>query len=64
MPPDGRTRHFTIREALNGHVIDFHTHKYNSNGPDEFRNEMYLVPEGQSLVDAFAAMLVITESKK
>ncbi|MFM7008061.1 MAG: hypothetical protein ACKO0Z_01805 [Betaproteobacteria bacterium] len=54
-------RAFTITEALNGSYITFQKRKYNPNGPDEYRHEVYLVQPGESLVDAISTVLVLTE---
>lgn len=55
------SRTFTIVEALNGSYITFTKRKYNPTGPDEFRHEVYLVQDGESLVDAISTVLVLTE---
>jgi len=54
-------RTFTITEALNGKYITFQKRKYNPNGPDEYRHEVYLVQSGESLIDAISTVLVLTE---
>lgn len=54
-------RTFTITEALNGSYITFQRRKYNPNGPDDFRHEVYLVQSGESLIDAISTVLVLTE---
>ncbi len=54
-------RTFTITEALNGSYITFQRRKYNPNGPDDFRHEVYLVQNGESLIDAISTVLVLTE---
>ena len=54
-------RNFTITEALNGSYITFQRRKYNPNGPDDFRHEVYLVQSGESLIDAISTVLVLTE---
>lgn len=61
--PSGHSlnRTFTITEAMNGSYITFTKRKYNPNGPDEFRHEVYLVQPGESLVDAISTVLVLTE---
>ena len=59
--PHGLNRTFTITEALNGSYITFQKRKYNPNGPDEYRHEVYLVQPGESLIDAISAVLVLTE---
>ena len=54
-------RTFTITEALNGAYIMVTRRKYNPNGPDEYRHEVYLVQNGESLIDAISTVLVLTE---
>ena len=55
------TRSFTVSEAMNGTYITFQRRKYNPNGPDEYRHEMYIVQPGESLIDAISTVLVLTE---
>jgi hypothetical protein len=55
------SRTFTIVEALNGSYITFTKHRYNPNGPDDYRHEVYLVQDGESLIDAISTVLVLTE---
>jgi hypothetical protein len=57
----GLNRAFTIVEALNGSYITFQRRKYNPNGPDEYRHEVYLVQPGEALIDAISTVLVLTE---
>jgi hypothetical protein len=59
--PRMQTRMFVITEALNGSYITFTKRKYNPNGPDDHRHEVYLVQNGESLVDAISTVLVLTE---
>lgn len=59
--PHSMNRTFTITEAMNGSYITFTKRKYNPNGPDEYRHEVYLVQPGESLVDAISTVLVLTE---
>ena len=54
-------RTFTITEALNGSYITFQRRKYNPNGPDDYRHEVYIVQSGESLIDAISTVLVLTE---
>jgi len=54
-------RTFTITEALNGKYITFQRRKYNPNGPDDYRHEVYLVQSDESLIDAISTVLVLTE---
>ena len=56
-----QNRTFVITEALNGSYITFTKRKYNPNGPDDYRHEVYLVQNGESLVDAISTVLVLTE---
>lgn len=55
------TRTLTIHEAVNGQYIEFIRHKYNPNGPDEYRREVYLVRDNEPLVDAISTVLVLGE---
>lgn len=59
--PHSLNRTFTITEALNGKYITFQKRKYNPNGPDDFRHEVYLVQSDESLIDAISTVLVLTE---
>jgi hypothetical protein len=59
--PHNLNRTFTITEALNGSYITFQRRKYNPNGPDDYRHEVYLVQSGESLIDAISTVLVLTE---
>jgi len=59
--PHNLNRTFTITEALNGSYITFQRRKYNPNGPDDYRHEVYIVQSGESLVDAISTVLVLTE---
>jgi hypothetical protein len=54
-------RTFIITQALNGSYITFTRRKYNPNGPDDFRQEVYLVQPDESLIDAISTVLVLTE---
>lgn len=60
-PPTTMVRSFTISEAMNGSYIAFTRRKYNPNGPDDYRNEIYIVQSGESLIDAISTVLVLTE---
>jgi hypothetical protein len=60
-PPTTMIRTFTLNEAMNGSYITFTRRKYNPNGPDEYRNEIYIVQPGETLVDAISTVLVLTE---
>ena len=54
-------RTFVVTEALNGSYITFTRRKYNPNGPDDYRHEVYLVQNGEALIDAISTVLVLTE---
>jgi hypothetical protein len=54
-------RTFSVSEAINGSYITFQRRKYNPNGPDEYRHEIYIVQPGETLVDAISTVLVLTE---
>lgn len=60
-PPTTMVRSFTISEAMNGSYISFTRRKYNPHAADDYRNEVYLVQSGESLVDAISTVLVLTE---
>ena len=60
-PSTTAVRTFSVSEALNGQYITFQRRKYNPNGPDEYRSEMYIVQPGESLIDAISTVLVLTE---
>lgn len=60
-PPTTLVRTFTISEAMNGSYITFTRRKYNPNGPDDYRQEIYLVQPDESLIDAISTVLVLTE---
>jgi hypothetical protein len=60
-PQTTAVRTFSVSEALNGSYITFQRRKYNPNGPDEYRSEMYIVQPGESLIDAISTVLVLTE---
>ena len=60
-PPTTLVRTFTISEAMNGAYITFTRRKYNPNGPDDYRNEIYIVQSGETLIDAISTVLVLTE---
>jgi hypothetical protein len=61
LPSTALTRTFSVHEALNGSYITFQRRKYNPNGPDEFRHEIYIVQPGETLIDAISTVLVLTE---
>jgi hypothetical protein len=60
-PSTALSRTFSVHEAMNGAYITFTRRKYNPNGPDDFRNEIYIVQPGETLVDAISTVLVLTE---
>ena len=60
-PSTTPVRTFSVSEAMNGTYITFQRRKYNPNGPDEYRHEMYIVQSGESLIDAISTVLVLTE---
>jgi hypothetical protein len=60
-PSTTPVRTFSVSEALNGSYITFQRRKYNPNGPDEYRHEMYIVRPDESLIDAISTVLVLTE---
>ena len=60
-PHGGRTRQFTVHDAMNGQYIEYFRRKYNPSGPDDWAKEIYIVQPGESLVDAISAVLVILE---
>ena len=60
-PSTAAVRTFSVSEALNGTYITFQRRKYNPNGPDEYRHEMYIVQSDETLIDAISTVLVLTE---
>lgn len=60
-PSTTPVRTFSVSEALNGTYITFQRRKYNPNGPDEYRHEMYIVQPDESLIDAISTVLILTE---
>jgi hypothetical protein len=60
-PSTTAVRTFSVSEAMNGTYITFQRRKYNPNGPDEYRHEMYIVRPDESLIDAISTVLVLTE---
>jgi hypothetical protein len=60
-PPTTAVRTFSVSDAMNGKYITFQRRKYNPSGPDEYRQEMYIVQPGESLIDAISTVLVLTE---
>ena len=60
-PSTNPVRTFSVSEAMSGTYITFQRRKYNPNGPDEYRHEMYIVQPDESLIDAISTVLVLTE---
>lgn len=60
-PITSRTRSFTIYDAMNGSYIEFTKRKYNPHGPDDFQREIYIVKDGETVMDAISTVLVLTE---
>ena len=60
-PSTALSRTFSVHEAMNGSYITFTRRKYNPNGPDDFRNEIYIVHPDETLLDAISTVLVLTE---
>jgi hypothetical protein len=60
-PSTAASRTFGVHEAMNGSYITFTRRKYNPNGPDDYRSEIYIVQPGETLVDAISTVLVLTE---
>ena len=54
---------FSITPALNGKAILVSTYKPNPHGPD-WTTQLYLVPEGTSLVEAITTCITLTELSK
>ena len=54
-------RSFTVNEAMNGSYITFTRRKYNPHAADDYRQEIYIVQPGESLIDAISTVLVLTE---
>ena len=60
---DNTPKNFSIHTALNGTYISCSMHKFNPNGPDEYTNEVYLVRDDETIVDAVAAVLVLMDAR-
>lgn len=60
-PSTTAVRTFSVSEAMNGTYITFSRRKFNPNGPDEYRHEMYIVQPDESLIDAISTVLVLME---
>lgn len=61
---DNPPKQFAVHTALNGTYITFSTHKFNPNGPDEYTNEVYLVRDDETIVDAVATVLVLMDARR
>lgn len=61
---DNPPKQFAIHTALNGTYISFSMHKFNPNGPDEYVNEVYLVRDDETIVDAVATVLVLMDARR
>lgn len=60
-PTTTAVRTFSVHEAMNGKYITFQRRKYNPSGPDEYRQEIYIVQPDESLIDAISTVLILTE---
>ena len=47
-----------VLKAMNGRILEVSTYKPNNHGPD-WTNEMFIVPEDQTLTQALATLLVL-----
>lgn len=63
-PGTSLTRQLTIKEAINGQYIEFIRHKFNPKGPDDYENVVYIVRDGEPLVDAIATVLVLMDQRE
>ena len=45
-------------KAMNGRILEVSTYKPNNHGPD-WTNELFIVPEDQSLTQALTTLLVL-----
>lgn len=57
----GVSRNFTVKEALNGTFIEFNRHKWNHQRADDYEQCIYIVRDGETLVDAIATVLVLMD---
>jgi hypothetical protein len=62
-PDHMQSKTFTVRDALNGQYITFHKHKYNPNGPDINEQCVYIVRDGDTLIDAISVVLVLMDKE-
>lgn len=49
---------FEIIQAVNGKIVVFNRHKHNPHGPDKNHTEIYLVHEGDNLMDTVSTAIV------
>ena len=59
----GVSRNFSVKEALNGTFIEFNRHKWNQHKADEYEQCIYIVRDGETLVDAIATVLVLMDKR-
>jgi len=59
----GVSRNFTVKEALNGTFIEFNRHKWNHQRADDYEQCIYIVRDGETLVDAIATVLVLMDKR-
>jgi len=62
-PDHMKSKTFTVRDALNGQYITFHKYQYNPNGPDVSEQCVYIVKDGESLLDAISVVLVLMDKE-
>lgn len=53
-----------VIKAINGRVIQIATHHPNQTRGPDWTHELFIVPEGQNLVEAITAVLVMKELEK
>jgi hypothetical protein len=59
----GVSRNFSVKEALNGTFIEFNRYKWNHQRADEYEQCIYIVKDGETLVDAIATVLVLMDKR-
>lgn len=47
-----------VMKAMNGRILEVSTYKPNNHGPD-WTNEMFIVPEDQTLTEALTTLLIL-----
>lgn len=47
-----------VMKAMNGRILEVSTYKPNNHGPD-WTNEMFIVPEDQTLTQALTTLLIL-----